>query len=215
MNNHPPSDLKYWGKVMNEDPSNSKLNSFNFEEKYKIIEHAYNEIGIKSSVPFEKIEDQILKTDPWEDIFNQNLQINRLAYWILGYWGTYIAVKNDESVNWIKPSNQVWFYDGEQDELNYLEYVSILNQMRETINGFHNEEEVYDNESKTYKIKFKYNKKLANWEIDNKTPGWINGVMFKLYAELCEDEYIVKGNYFATMEGQGAYLMYLSYDHTH
>lgn len=214
MNSHhtPPSDLEYWSQVMSTSSSDSELNSFSFEEKYKIIEYAYNKIGIYSKIPLELLQHHLMNEDPWEDICNEALEINKIAYWIFGFWGSYSFIKMADKLEWTKPSNQIWYYDGEQDEIDYLSYASILHQMRETNEQFKNWEEFFDKESNTFKISFEYNDNNVNWDIVNESPGWLNGIVFKLYTDLCVNEYIENGNYFMMMEGQGGYLMYLIYE---
>jgi hypothetical protein len=207
-----PSNLEYWVKVMNEDSANPKLNSFSLEEKYKIIEYAYNKIGIRSNIPFEQLKNQILNEDPWDDIFRQEMQINKIAYWIFGLWGSYYYSKENSISNWSKISDQIWYYDGEQSELEYLKYVEILHKMRPIKNDIFEKQEAFDKESSTFHVQFKYKEENISWSITNESPGWINSEVFKLYTDLCEEEYIKEGNYFMVMEGQGGYLMYLSYD---
>ena len=208
----PASDLRYWVEVMEKDPSNEALNAFSFEQKYKIVEYAYNRVGLRSNYPFEQLQKEILHGDPWDDIFSQKMPVNRMAYWILGFWGSYVPIKEAGQTEWKKPSDQIWYYDGEQGELNYLKYANILHKMRPTQYPFSYPQELYDKPSNTFTINFEYKGQPIQWTIENESPGWINSRIFVLYTELCEEEYIQSGNYFALMEGQGGYLMYLTYE---
>ena len=204
------SNVEYWSKIMFEDPSNVQLNAFSLEEKYRIIEYAYSKIGITSSLSFEDLQYAIMNEDPWDDIFYREMPVNNMAYWMLGFWGSQLFVKSSGQDKWIKPSSQVWYFDGEQDELNYLSYIHILHDMRHTKHEFRQEETYFDETANVFIVNFEYKGKAIHWTIANSYPGWLNNIIFKLYTDLCEEEYRNTGNYYLIGEGQGGYVMFLS-----
>ena len=53
--NYPSSALAYWSGILKSDSANPEMNAFSFEEKYKIIEYAYHQIGLKSNYTYAQI----------------------------------------------------------------------------------------------------------------------------------------------------------------
>lgn len=212
---HPSLDLEYWSGIMKSNPANAQINSLSFEDKYKIIEYAYNKIGLSSNYTYAQLSDKLEHESFLSDeLFNEENQINRLAYWIVGLWGSMMNLpqNSEEKFNYVKLSNQIWFYDGEQDDIDYQSYVNILHKMRKAENSFSNWNEFFDKPSNVFKMDFEYNNSKRHWDIINESGGWLNGIIFKYYTDLCEQEYIEEGNYFMVMEGQGGYIMFLSYE---
>lgn len=210
-----PSNVEYWSKILKSNPSHPQLNAFTFEEKYKIVEYAYQKIGLNSEYSYEQIANKLDENCGVSDeLFNPNNQINRLAYWILGLWGSLLNLPRHtaEQYNFVKLSPQIWYYDGEQDEIDYGSYVDILHKMRKTEDAFSNWKETFNPASNAFEIDFSYKNTEYHWAIINESGGWMNGIVFKLYTDLCEKEYLSHGNYFMVMEGQGGYVMYLSYE---
>ena len=203
------------GYILKSNPENSEINSLDFESKYKIIEYSYNKFGIKSNYTYSEFSHKLRnESTVGDELFDEANQVNRIAYWIVGLWGSIINIpqKPNQKFNYVKLSDQIWFYDGEQDEINYQEYINILHKMRATNNEFRNWIEFYDNQKNSFIIDFQYNQKNYHWEIDNISGGWMNGIIFKLYTDLCNHEYINEGNYFIVGEGQGGYIMFLEYE---
>ena len=149
-----------------------------------------------------------------DELFNEKNQINRLAYWILGLWGSNLNLPQtpEEKFNYVKLSNQIWFFEGEQGDLNYQEYVNILHKMRPVNNTFSNWSESFNQQKNNYEIDFEYNKVKKHWDIENEVGGSINNRIFILYSDLCKKEYVEKGNYYLLMEGGGGIAMFLSYE---
>lgn len=210
MQHTPAENLDYWADILEQDYRNEQLNAFSFEEKYNIIAHALGRIGIHSHLSYEDLESNI-NDDPFEDLFNEDLLINMMLYWIIGLWGSYLMQGKDEngSYRFLKPSDQLWYFDGEQDEIKYLDYCKILHRMRGAAFDFEAGSDTYSKEEDAFRIDFKYKGNAVHWKIPNGGK-WLQDEIFYEYTKLCKPDYESQGEYYIVGEGQGGYILFLS-----
>ncbi len=212
--NYDSSNLKYWSNVMHTNPANEKLNSFTFEEKYKIIEFAYNEKGIHSNYSYEQISAQIENNEAFmsDEFLYGDHQINRLAHYVFAFWGSKLNLPNNpnEKFNYVKLSDQIWSFEGDQGDLKYDNYIQILEKMRSEPSLFSNFQQTFNAETNSFDIYFEYNGVKNKWNIINEVPGSINNIIFDKYLNICNSEFINQGNYYLIMASGGGIAVFLT-----
>ncbi len=205
------SNLDYWSTILYQDSQNEQLNAFSFEEKYKIIERAYNQQGFYCNYSYDALMDQKDVQNFLEELSNEAYPIHVMAYWIIEFWGRAFNIPRsaEESFHFVKLSDQIWSHEGEQGDLVYLEYLKHLLKMAPNMPTIENWEQSYISDSIHYQVAFSANGKPIEWTIESAIGGSIDQSFFDLFVETFQSDYKKDGEYYLIMENGGGIVLFL------